>query len=444
MPNVARAQAVAVGLATLGCPNGPDREPEAIERWLLCDECRGGERDSLVALGEEAVSSLADHLRGPSAAARENMRRRIVESYVPGGALSQNDYISRMLENYEALTQKRAALGLGAIGTASARRELEHALDSADIRRYRSDVLRAVQRGLVQASFDAFTGSLSDTSVGFGDTVKTRRGTLAWDGDESVVLNGAPFPDDIVTTRWADSLAFVAVGDWGNYDVSVTRLGPQQVTQRAPLRIIAVDYEAHAPASALLVTAAPFPQTHYLALRTRLGDTTDHYRFVVPAALPVTARVESPGSRLPFVRWYECPPTAFATLGPASTLSGTVVNDQGAGVGGAMIRIIGTGTSAMTAPTGRFAISGISPSVTATGFVDLQVSRIGFQSRIVRVQVGADSVLIGLVAEIATERSARSRQASSVVLPAGSCRVLQVGVGSHGGVQIIRLRLTSP
>lgn len=441
------ARLVASWLLASGC-GVSGSEQATINAWLLCDHCDQHERDSVVGMGDAATSSLAEALRGPPPGRLGIVRQRIAQSYqpvVPG--VTQEMYVARLLGNYVARYQKRAASALGAIGSARAVRELQRAVSEAAERGYRADVLRAIEVALAAASASAFTGTLSDTAVTFGDTVVVSRdGGLSWNGNESVVLNGTPFPYDLVieSLRTDSILPFVAVGEPGTYPLWVTGLGPSEITQAATLRIRSLAYASHSPQTAVNISSQPFPQRHYLALRTRLGDSVEYYRFEPAESVLVTAAVQAPGVDPLSLRWYRCEPFELVTLGPPAAVSGVVVDEGGTPIPGARLAIEGTGLQAVTDSVGRFSLSGMHASSATPGFVELRVSRIGFRTQVHRVQVGARGVQIGLIATAASAATARSRVASSVTLRAGRCWLLEVGVTSGGGPRIIQLRLTSP
>jgi plastocyanin len=281
--------------------------------------------------------------------------------------------------------------------------------------------------------------------VAFNDTVILREETgLVWDGDEWAILHGTPFGDSLVMGPVTDSLKFVVVGEVGTYSLAVTGLGPQAETQVTPLGIVSVRYATHSRAMApVLPTAAlsQSPVTRFLALGAQPGDTLDHFRLEPSALLSVTATAESPGLEAASLRWYLCASVALATLGTSSRLSGVVVDERKAPVIGARVGVPGTAVQAMSGSLGEFSITGIPPSATTGGIVEIEVSKLGFVPRVHRVQAG-DSVRIHLVSTGAHQASARSQRGSTVEIPGGECRILQVAVRS-GGVTIVRLRLTT-
>ncbi|MBI3983059.1 MAG: carboxypeptidase-like regulatory domain-containing protein [Gemmatimonadetes bacterium] len=416
-------------------------EYEAIDAWLHCTECIDGERARVDSIGERAVPTIARALIGPSDGRIRIMRQKLEADYQSFGntALTADQYIdSVMLRNFVATYQKRAAISLGDVGGDRAQRALQAALDSGTQRGYRTDVIAVITA--VHAGFGKpeFTGVVSAIGVRFNDTVKVREGGQAWDGDETVVLNGAPFPRDLVVNRWEDSLSFVAVGGAGTYLLSITGLGSPTDTQVAPLDIVSVRYEAHPAATAPLVTP---PASLHLALPTRPGDSTDYFKFQPPAQLNVTATVESPGLEAPSLAWFECGPQGLAPVGPPGTLGGVVVNETGTPASGAEVRIAGTAVGVVTDGLGRFSF--VSPS-SGLGLVGVRVSSLGYRTSEYRLQVGEGAARVALVPGNATEATGRTLRVSGVSVPAGECWLLQVGVRSGGAVRIIRLQVTSP
>jgi hypothetical protein len=60
-----------------GCSRGVTQvEWGLIDAWLSCDECRGGELEQVVAIGESAVPILSQTLTGLPADRMENLTRR--------------------------------------------------------------------------------------------------------------------------------------------------------------------------------------------------------------------------------------------------------------------------------------------------------------------------------------------------------------------------------
>lgn len=144
-------------LPRLGQPPVPDQEvAEIIDYWLLCEECTEGERADVVGLGAAAVPRLTDALRAPAAQKQDNMRAQVTESFASMSAVSaapppMADYVDGFVANYVATYQRRSALALGDIATPDAIQALGTALDSAEARAYRPDVVAVIAEALDRA-----------------------------------------------------------------------------------------------------------------------------------------------------------------------------------------------------------------------------------------------------------------------------------------------------
>lgn len=135
----------------------------AVDRWLTCYECFDGELEDVVRAGDAAVPRLASALRGLTPARRTGLQaslstkwRRTAAWVVERGrspAISEAEYVGLHVDNYVAFTQERAAVALGAIGSADSRDALMEAdaaaRDGSIV--FRDSVLRTV-RTLLAAS----------------------------------------------------------------------------------------------------------------------------------------------------------------------------------------------------------------------------------------------------------------------------------------------------
>jgi hypothetical protein len=110
---------------------------------------------------------------------------------------------------------------------------------------------------------------------------------------------------------------------------------------------------------------------------------------------------------------------------------------------GAALDFIGAPGGAIADSAGRFSFSPVPLGAIAGGLVSLRVRYLGFRVWDQKVQAGADTILVGLVAAV-SEATARTRQASTVTIPGGACRLLEVGVSNSGGTRVARLRLIAP
>jgi hypothetical protein len=129
---------------------------QAIVTYLECEECMDGESEAVVKLGRKAVPTLAAALsEGPSNVQLELLRRHITTTYrklkeyelthpETRPLQSEEFYVKLYTNNYVALHQSRAAMALGAIGGAEAKRALEEATRMS----LRADVQAAVKASL--------------------------------------------------------------------------------------------------------------------------------------------------------------------------------------------------------------------------------------------------------------------------------------------------------
>lgn len=131
-----------LSLAGIAPAWGEEEDPAVTLRhtlvdWLECGDCKDGELEAVVELGEDAVPSLEASLElGPSPASRELLRRHLLATYQqlvehqqehPEAevTMSEEEYVDTYLGNYVALYQSRAAEALAAIGRAKVNRTAE-------------------------------------------------------------------------------------------------------------------------------------------------------------------------------------------------------------------------------------------------------------------------------------------------------------------------------
>lgn len=442
---------VALGATTAACRLSK-AEYQTVDAWLLCDECPDSLRAAVKALGGKAVHTLDRALASPSAGRLANKKAQFqyVYSTLRSPAVSESAYVADLLSNYVATYQRRAALSLGDIRTPAAFAALQRANDSAAARNYRGDVVRTIKVVLTLASAAAdstlaFAGGVHPATPQFGDTVRVLSGQgLSWNGDEGVILNGSPFADSLVVVRWgADSLAFVAAGILGDYGVSVSRLGPNNnMTQVFPLAIRPPGYTSHPPFTAPNVTSDTLPQTRrYLLLPSRPGDSSDFFRFQPSTTRTYTATVTVSGLIPPTLRWYNCAGvTMLIPPGPFVSVTGYVIDERGRPVDGAVVTVVGLAGSVVTDTSGRFVRANI-PVAAAAG---LRAAKLNFRVSQTSVQLAADSIRLGVVPSPLTEATAVNRQSSTLTIPGGSCRYLQLLMPSTGGAHVIRLQITAP
>jgi hypothetical protein len=358
-------------------------------------------------------------------------------------------FVAQYLSDFDAVTQRRSAMSLGDIRTPAALTALRHARDSALIRGYREDVARVVHLALAAAEATPFAGTLSDSVVGFLDTIVIRRAPgLSWDGDESAVLNGAPFPDSVVTRRYGnDSLALVAAGGVGRYALSVTNLGPSQTTQNAEVLIRSFPALPTRVARDLTGGAFPFALFLSLAATTTPPDTVHYYRFHPATDLQVTAHLAWRGPAQIDLRWEDCAAHTFP--GAPHTVAGRVVDAGGHGIAGAQAQLLGTAITGMTSGNGQFQLTTVPAGWQGT----LRLTRFGYQivSRVAAEGQADHWIVLPLQgappppAFAAQTSSAGSPNTASQLIPGGACRLLAVAKrDAQTATVIARLAITSP
>jgi hypothetical protein len=332
-------------MATLvtGCKLSP-QEYATIDAWLRCDECQRGERAAVKAIGGKAVHTLDRALIGPSASRIANMEAQWRQTYSMLGpsAVSESAYVAHFRGNYVAGYQTRAAISLGDIGGSRAKRALRRALGAAGPRGYRSDVVRVITAVLATTDLPRFEGTvrgpLASSAARFGDTVRVSQGSgLAWNGNVSIVLQGAPFPSDsdLVVTRdtLTHSLAFLAVGETGPYPLLVTNLGGRRVTQVATLTITSLldasdralmNCPGHGGCldSVLVVPTSSIPRKIFVSFGATTTDTLNALAFRPLAQDTITARLDWPGAVNLDLAWRDC--VSFSEVG---TPSGTTTSN---------------------------------------------------------------------------------------------------------------------
>jgi len=425
-------------------------EYETIDAWLLCDECVGHEREAVRAIGGAAIHTLDQALVGPSpgrVANKEAQFKQMYRTMSPAPAVPETTYVRELRSNYIAKYQYRAAVSLGDIGGRRALAALQRALDSAAVREYRPDVVKAIDVVLALASAPRpsgpVTGLIGTTTPRFGDTVRlVRTASQSWTGNETVTLHGSAFADSLLVRRWAlDSLAFLAIGSLGDYAVALAWFGQPAGRQVIPLQIVPPGYGSHTSATAPLITADSVGVTRYMLLPTRPGDTTDFFRLEPTESLTVTAAVTSSGVTPATLRWYTCAPLSLLTT-PTATVNviGAVVDERGEPIGNAQVTPIGMAVSTTTDSAGRFMLVG----VPASPLPRLRAQKIDFRPSVTTVQLVADRIQLGITRTTVSEATALSRHASTLSIPAGACRMLQILVPSTGGQRTLRLRVTSP
>jgi len=202
---------------------------QTLRRWLLCDDCVGGELDAVAAIGARAAPTLVVALlRGPLPDRRENVRRQVAASYArlvrfasPATVgVSESVYVRRFVDNYVAMYQMRTVIALKRIGTARARRGLRQALTLPT--RFRADALHVIGDALGAALFRQSLDSQTARPDSFvavpprvlvrdsaGSPLRNVRVTFAVDSGGGAVVD---------SVQRTDANGMAAVGGW--------RLGP--------------------------------------------------------------------------------------------------------------------------------------------------------------------------------------------------------------------------
>jgi hypothetical protein len=373
------------------------RERSAIDAWLACIDSCDDARARAAAPGWRAVGRLADALEGPPQAYRDNIRHRLSASYrlIGSPGRTEAEYVDTYLSNYDAVYQTHAAVALGDIGTGSAKRRLREALESDSIEAastgrpyYRDDVRRAIELALVQASTDSFAGVVA--AAQFLDTIVVRPDSGALiDANTSVDLVGAFFGDDLLVSRWQDSLAFVAAAKPGAYVLKITGLGSQDGEQATPFNLNSLAYR---PSDVDSIAVLPnLGDRSYSRLYLLLDDRepNDYFRFAptVPPPVPVALRrlnvdpgwyiVRTAIAGLEATRGIGAEHAVPIVFGEQTgAIRGRVVNRLDLAIAAAKVEVRGTSLSVLTAGEGEYLITNV-----PVGSHTLRASRIGYVTK---------------------------------------------------------------
>jgi hypothetical protein len=123
-------------------------EYEEIVTWLACDECTAGERDSVFAIGPDAVPYLAGVLDSVPPQILTPLRNRLANSWTVEIAADSAEYVNFFLENARRKARVRAVRSLGDF---NAERHLREALGTAVARGYGDAVISAIRSELDEA-----------------------------------------------------------------------------------------------------------------------------------------------------------------------------------------------------------------------------------------------------------------------------------------------------
>lgn len=459
-----RAVAIPVLVAVVACggeaskpPGPPDSVPTPanqvgrpgsvrtpIEAWLFCDDCERGERDSVRRLGDGAVAQLDSVLTRIPQQWEDNLTARYGQSArrinLTGGDSAR--YVKRYLANFTATVQSRVGQVLGDIKTPQAIAALRAALGDSVNRSYRTDVIRDLRGALVAATTQRLTGAVRPQEGGFLDTVWVTG--AGWDRNDSVNLEGAPFPRDVTVGIRADTLlGFVLAGLPGYYTFSIGK-GGGAPTQHAEVRI--TTFPDTAVARVIDLSARPFPMTILQSLSRTISppDQVHQFRFQPAADLRVTATADWAGPPLISLVWDDCANRPTPVSNPGK-VAGRVLDVLGNTAAGVRVQLLGIRMETLTRADGSFEISGVQPGWAGT----LTASFIGFQPSRLEAWEGAAGIMIVLrpdsTAIVSQSSSGPSPRSASIGIPRGSCRLLTV-VRSDTATDpaIVRLRVTSP
>jgi hypothetical protein len=328
-------------VALVACDGLDQHEWELVDRWLNCDECINGERDSVRLLGERAVPAISERLAGPTQARQQVVMRQFDDAYNSsgGGGASRAEYVTDLLSAYKATYQKRAALSLADIGGDKAQNALDDAIADTTSRGYRDDVVDLLQFLKVKLGTSPFGGSISPSVVAYGDTVTlTPSSGQPFTGTETFQLEDAPFPDSALVVTSVGPLPgqrkLVAAAGAGPRMVVIGNVGSAGTAHAATIMITSIldrndraminctTFDCSA-AAAPEVTTASLPYGAFLTLWTTRprSDTSDVFRIIPAVASTITARVDWVGSAPLDLRWRSCvPPFPDTPAGSAASL----------------------------------------------------------------------------------------------------------------------------
>lgn len=238
--------AAPVAACLLGCAGKEltNNDQRAIRAWLTCDECAGGERAAVSAIGDAAVGELDKALRGPSDGQLSIMQQKFATSFriaemgsrVPG--LDSSAYGTVRSANYVATYQKRAATALADIGGDAARKALDAAIADSTPRKYRSDVIRGIKFARSRLDPVIFNGKIEPFQTSFADSVRISPSPNSpFAGTERVEIEDSLFPSNELPPpgHLGGKLSFLAIAPAGLHMISVIR--PNNVVEKIPMLV---------------------------------------------------------------------------------------------------------------------------------------------------------------------------------------------------------------
>jgi hypothetical protein len=421
-----------------------------VEDWMFCDECFGGEREAVAALGPVAVHPVAAILDEVPGLWEANVRTRYGVAAAQDSLPTEDSirFVNDHLANFIATVQSRSAMSLGDIKTDQAQAALNEALQDSTGRGYRSDVIRAVRTALLAATLDPLPGTVA-ASADFLDTVWLRHPNgVPWNPATTVELAGAPFPTDVLVGFRGDSLGVVAAAPFGDYSLTIRRPGPPDTAERATISVSSFPGRPSIQIPELV--SPPFPASILFSLSraTKPPDSIHLFRFRPTAAIPLTARAAWAGPAAITLVWADCTaPTGL--LRTQAAIAGRVVRATGGPLENAQVSLEGTPLMAMTDTGGRFRLVGAPPGWSGT----LRVMAIGHATQTRSTVLGETHLWIVMNPEgeppVAGFPSVVSQGASpnqaSVQIPAGACRQLAVVQESGSPTSVVvKLTISSP
>lgn len=174
--------AAVVALAT-GCQQRElsDAEATGLLEWLSCEECNDDELSYVTdTLGSRARGPLREALLELPAAYLDRGRQALRTSWSrrPPGAVDSAAYFDHYMSNYEATLQRRAAVGLAALGDTASLRE---AMERVGAIGYRPDVVNVIEGALRGLDAPGY-------SIAAGETIFLRPTAATVDVGDSVSL----------------------------------------------------------------------------------------------------------------------------------------------------------------------------------------------------------------------------------------------------------------
>ncbi len=160
---------VCLSLASCDDPQPPEglsmEEFETMWAWLSCDECNGGELDSLLAMRNrgETVEFMSHYLRDSTSTPFRHMRERLQGAYtsIQPSSMTEAEFVDHFMANFRAMVRTRSAVALAHFELWDT---LRLALASADAWDFREDERSEFQRTFLTGT-SGLTSHLDSTSL---------------------------------------------------------------------------------------------------------------------------------------------------------------------------------------------------------------------------------------------------------------------------------------